>query len=66
MDNEGTTLISLINSKLENKMKNTLKFPILSTKVEEAIMESKLRSSPGPDGLTYEFYKFYIKEKSSI
>ena len=60
VDSEATTqlLQHVTNTRTDTDTTN-LEDPIWETDVKKAIKESNNNKSPGPDGLTYEFYKTF-------
>ena len=67
VDPEATTqLLHHVTNTLTDTDTDSLEDPIWEREVEKAIKESNNNKSPGPDGLTYEFYKTFESQMSEI
>ena len=67
VDPEATTqLLQHVTNTLTDTDTDSLEDPIWEREVEKAIKESNNNKSPGPDGLTYEFYKTFESQMSEI
>uniref|UniRef100_R4G9D5 Reverse transcriptase domain-containing protein n=1 Tax=Anolis carolinensis TaxID=28377 RepID=R4G9D5_ANOCA len=62
MNKDTVSSEGILNKKLDTFSQAVLDSNITSNEIEEVIKNLKINSSPGPDGLTTNFYKIFQKE----